>query len=412
MESKEQRVESRAQKHIDLASRTIVVAGLTACMLGPGALVRVTGTAPQWAFNGLRVAMELKGAEWFAYAVIAFGVGIMIHEIGHSVAALVVGARLVEFSFGPFVLRRRGQAARWTAIFRANFRSFPALGYVRMAPPPRRTVARAMAILLGGSLGNLVTLLLCIAVLQAINFIPPPVAKLALLLGLWSYGLGFTNLMPIYLGRLPCDGVWVWELTPRRTRARAAATAALFWLNCIDALGVRPEDWPCDDVARVRELSVGRSALAQQGAALLVARNFATRGHGDAALLLREAAGRPIAAFTSRLPIFRSLLAYAAARDGDVAMAERLGAGTTRRPTTVHQALAKVAYLQAKKRPDEAKKEAAAWQDMDPGPTLGSDKLWHRLLGVEGARPRLRGPSRERAAPSFPSCGSIHGPKK
>ena len=64
----------------------------------------------------------------FAFLVV-IGISVVVHEMGHDLAARACGVRVEEFAFGmgpPVVSRQRGET-RW------SLRLFPLGGFVRLA---------------------------------------------------------------------------------------------------------------------------------------------------------------------------------------------------------------------------------------------------------------------------------------
>ena len=57
-------------------------------------------------------------------AIIAFGVLIIVHELGHFVAARACGVRVIEFSLGmgPLLLKKQGRETLYSQIGRASWR--------------------------------------------------------------------------------------------------------------------------------------------------------------------------------------------------------------------------------------------------------------------------------------------------
>ncbi|WP_418790195.1 RIP metalloprotease RseP [Phosphitispora sp. TUW77] len=140
---------------------------------------------------------------YIPYAIVVFGVLVLVHELGHFSVAKLVGVRVYEFSigFGPRLLRfKKGETAY-------NIRVFPLGGFVRMAgmdpeedqreleaakndktsnhedfstagiiPPERsfanKTVLQRMAIIAAGPIMNFALAVLLFAIIVWVSGVP------------------------------------------------------------------------------------------------------------------------------------------------------------------------------------------------------------------------------------------------
>jgi len=119
-------------------------------------------------------------------AILAFGILIAVHELGHFTAAKLLGVRVTEFAigFGPKLLRKQGKETLYT------LRALPFGGFCTMAgqdesmDDPRAFTSkkrwRRCVILLAGSLANLIAAFVIIAILNsgAIGFVGTKITDL------------------------------------------------------------------------------------------------------------------------------------------------------------------------------------------------------------------------------------------
>ncbi len=120
------------------------------------------------AVSGALQELRLPGGGltvWLLIAVLSF-VSILVHELGHALAAARIGARIVAFVVLPFELRfhpmRLGLAPR------RKHRDLG--GYVLFVPPPGHTRRQAMLVSAAGPLANFALVPVALLLGAAISF--------------------------------------------------------------------------------------------------------------------------------------------------------------------------------------------------------------------------------------------------
>jgi len=146
--------------------------------------------------------------EWWML-LLAFGLvflSILLHELGHAVAAVLGGATLVRLQAGPVQLHalRNGWRVRW----KRGPREFA--GMVQSFPSPHRPLRRQMMVTVAA--GPLVNGLLALGSLglgYALRHHPAG----AVLLGVGGYNttLALANLLPWSSGMYASDGLLLWR---------------------------------------------------------------------------------------------------------------------------------------------------------------------------------------------------------
>ncbi|MGO9829308.1 MAG: M50 family metallopeptidase [Myxococcaceae bacterium] len=212
---------------------------------------------------------------WSALATVVFAyfVAILIHEMGHVIAAIATGMRVYFLSVGPLLVSwppEGGMRFRW--MWRTFFGGFTGC-FSRDGRFPRREMAVVLAA------GPFVSLLLACGTLALLYFGPSPSEWLEmvpwfpsvtfLLLGLGIFGaFGFmVTVLPLPTGNplALTDGhqlLRVWQEAPGLGRWRAVRGIA--YLNMA---GIRPRDWPAPAIAAL-EPGTTRDSVAAIAAVL------------------------------------------------------------------------------------------------------------------------------------------------
>jgi hypothetical protein len=199
--------------------------GLVIVALGGSIFVLVIANEnrPQWFsdFSPLARAVELTfrhgpfvamGVTWLASFF-----GLVVHEAGHAIGAVLVGWRIIEFRAAPVVLNR--ETGNWK--LRLRWRIWPA-GLVVPEYSPVGFHSKYGTMALAGPFANL-----CTAILVLMFFRPERWFFLVLTLHfiLWSGFAGVFNLLPIRARDLELDGYAAMVVCrkPARLAARIAA---------------------------------------------------------------------------------------------------------------------------------------------------------------------------------------------
>jgi hypothetical protein len=214
----------------------------------------------------------------------------IVHELGHAVAALAVGWRVVQFHVRPVVL------VRHEGRFRLGLRWSSALpiGYVFAHPTTVQTSLRPMALYLaGGILANLFATGLCVAVilLPLLTATPPRLSLTTFLLaGQAVLNLVYVviNLFPSTSAGTPTDGK---QLLGLIALSRAQRWELFFIRPGLGGAlfnGVRPRDWNLEFLERLRSRS--SDPAEQANAALCAYHRALDRGEVERAGQLLELA--------------------------------------------------------------------------------------------------------------------------
>lgn len=182
----------------------------------------------------------LKAGLWaIALFPVTLLLAVVLHEIGHVIAAVIGGCRTRLFVIGPLAVKRETGRLRveW------NWHGKVAGGLVVASPPDDGPIVRPVAILIaGGPLINLLSALLAGSLYLATE--PAGAPSLRLFVGLFagaSLFITLTALNPFHTG-LASDGrrlLRFWRGGPPAER-----DAALFTLTGLIYSGLRPSGWP------------------------------------------------------------------------------------------------------------------------------------------------------------------------
>lgn len=200
-------------------------------------------------FVAIRMAAADGGAGlgWLlmvlACIVAAVWLQVVIHELGHTLAALACGQRPLAFGIGPLHLERGPDGWR----LRARGLGRGVSGYALMLPAPDRSRPRrdAALYLAAGPLANLLVAGFAAALLGAGQ---PGPWQATLLWCLLAFGLllGLINLLPWSASTWHSDGMALVDLW--RRPALAEGLRRLQTAGALIALGQRPRDWPAQAV--------------------------------------------------------------------------------------------------------------------------------------------------------------------
>jgi hypothetical protein len=196
---------------------------------------------------------------FLSLSVLYLFAGVLIHELGHVVAALAGRWRVHQIVVGSIGFAPR--ALKWTLERRTAGGSSDLGGWVLATPRPSN-VNRSGEImfLLGGSLANLLSTLLCLAVA---SFLRDPIAA-ALVLGFSAVSLvlGLVNLIPWRgRGETKSDGELLKQVTQRKQQGLKPGPLMEIEMrvygDLLDKLPPRPSD-----VAELRRIPVEEIPLA------------------------------------------------------------------------------------------------------------------------------------------------------
>lgn len=169
-----------------------------------------------------------------------FLIQIILHEGGHLVCGLATGYGFVSFRVGSLMLIRRDGRFQW-----CRYRLSGTGGQCLLSPPPWREEGfPAFAYNLGGPLANLVSVLLCGALVGLCRRSSPALACIWIGVGLAGLYLGLVNGIPLKISGMPNDGYNALHLgkDPVSRRAIWAQLA----INAAQMEGKRLRDIPGD----------------------------------------------------------------------------------------------------------------------------------------------------------------------
>lgn len=162
---------------------------------------------------------------------------IVVHEAGHALAGLSRGMQPIAFGVGPIRCERGGDRWRWR--YGGGLRGIS--GFAALLPTGTRGLGRAdqLWFLAGGPLANLLTAVLCFALLPLLQG-----AAAAALLGiaLSALFIGLLNLVPFHSQGWRSDGMGLFDLL--RRSPHAAVQQQVNQLMALTMSGVRPREWP------------------------------------------------------------------------------------------------------------------------------------------------------------------------
>jgi Zn-dependent protease len=241
---------------------------------------------------------------------LGLGLTVVLHEVGHLLAARSAGFRFVLFGAGPLRVRREGPRLR---IGTAD-RWLP-LGMAVSVPLTMHRLERRIArMLLGGPLANLITGGAALAGTAAVY---PALSVSELdglaMLGVWTLfytgvfgvALGVLNLLPLSEEGLMSDGARLRLL--RRGGPEAERWSAAWIIFARATGGERPSAWDPELLARAT--AIPDASIDDGGAALLAYEHAMDRGDLDVAERYLERAR----AAAENVPLLESIHAAEAA---------------------------------------------------------------------------------------------------
>lgn len=169
----------------------------------------------------------------------ALALAIILHEVGHVLAARLAGCRPRLFAAGPLIIRRGTRRIRvelhWGGLVPG--------GMVAATPPEAGSIVRPVAILVtGGPLTNLLLSLVSAGIYRSMEPAGIPSGRLFVaVFGIASLIVGLISLNP-YRPGMASDGLRLLRLWPGGTAAER--DAALFTIFGLIYAGIRPADWP------------------------------------------------------------------------------------------------------------------------------------------------------------------------
>ncbi len=149
-----------------------------------------------------------------ATAVVSFhGIYIGTHELGHTLAARLVGFRFQFLMVGPILLVREQGKLRIRLTGKRKFSGYTKI-IVTGGPPLR---SRMVLFLLGGALANLALAVCCLLLAWGLQGISPVSGRrelqfVLICLGVMNLSLGLANLVPYHERGHPSDGAQLWGL--------------------------------------------------------------------------------------------------------------------------------------------------------------------------------------------------------
>ena len=173
---------------------------------------------------------------------------IVVHEFGHLVGAMVMGGRPYMTALGPLVIMRTNRGVRFGLNQYTGFLSAFAVSIP--GPTKYRRLAFAMEAA-GGPLANLATFFLGVSLARMLIEWPPAMTYISLKTAYWSLVLFLVNLTPVRVAGVASDGARLWEI---RSHDGAQGVVAFAKIQALDLSGVRPKDWPTNEVEHVNTL--------------------------------------------------------------------------------------------------------------------------------------------------------------
>lgn len=205
--------------------------------------------------GGIGLVMALAKVDsgamlWFFPAL---WIGILVHETGHLLAALLVGFHIRQFAVGPLVLEREARGWRLKLV--------PARavgGMVQAAPPSTDDLRRRFLLFVTGGPAATALLFAATALLPAGPFTTALALANLILAGL--------SAIPSFAGGMASDGKAIQLL--RRPSPDGDLLIALLYAIAQDTQDVAPRDWDPAMVGRLR--APGASPLAGAAATMLI----------------------------------------------------------------------------------------------------------------------------------------------
>ena len=174
-----------------------------------------------------------RPAAVLGWAVLAYAVTVVIHELGHAAAGLAAGFRLLSISFGPVGFSQVGRRWRVDVVRGPLGRG----GGTSVVPRETAHLRRRMVLMVAG--GPAATLALAAAALAGIR------AGHTGLFGWLLLGIAavtaLLSLVPQASRELVNDGAHLWKLC--RGGPAASRMCAIFALSGMDTAGIPPEKW-------------------------------------------------------------------------------------------------------------------------------------------------------------------------
>jgi hypothetical protein len=174
---------------------------------------------------------------WVFMVLALFG-AIVVHELGHVVDGLSVGFRFILFIAGPLRVERAPDGTIKPGL---NKDLMSAGGLAALYPQDQRDLVRRFAwIVAAGPLGSLVTSVVCVAIVAALD--EPGLARsFAATLAGTSLAIAVATVTPMRTGYYLTDGARLLQL--RRGGLPAARDAALLSMIGANSVGTPIESW-------------------------------------------------------------------------------------------------------------------------------------------------------------------------
>jgi hypothetical protein len=243
--------------------------------------------------GGLRYAwLDAIGPVCLAFLP-AFYLAVLVHELGHLVAALALGFRWREFAVGAIIIRREAGRVRWHFVASR----LVAGGQVQGVPRSSDGVRGQFLIVLAA--GPIATALLFVVLL----FLPRSPWTTAL--GLCNVLCALTSWLPYYTGGYVIDAKAM--LLLRDGGPEGDGLAAVLFLAAADGQGVAPRDW---DAGKLAQLEAAADAPLAATAAVLMLAYTLDVGEPDAIVAATE---RALARASTAIPLHRRMILETAA---------------------------------------------------------------------------------------------------
>jgi len=217
---------------------------------------------------------NLPGSPSFNFLVwiLAVHVMILLHELGHLVAGIIVGMPPGGIRVGCFQALRSGE--RW--VFRLDWKGLLS-GIAVPLPPQNGFRASDFAwMVAGGPIVSIISIAACWgAWLRYGNGAADWIGS-----SFWAAGIGLFSLIPLSSGVHKSDAARLWMLL--RNPGQAEAWMALIAVNAENITGVRPRDWTASLVEKMMSAPLQNSAAVVPE--LLCYCRLLDQGHEESAL--------------------------------------------------------------------------------------------------------------------------------
>jgi len=288
---------------------------------------------------------------------------VVLHELGHAGAALLMGLRPAALALGPALITRHGVSlGPWQGFWVA---SLPKLGEANLAD-------RQLVVVAGGPAASFLTATLALSVAFVLAHQASNAAFFFGFLGVSSLLHLATVLVPAAPDGVPSDGARLIQLwTGGNARE---GLEAMLQLQVLESAGIPPAQWPREAIEQCRALPPGHPDHTASHVSLVVPWLLAAGRWDEAATELKQLERAERTLLPALRPTLHALLALVSAHHGEVTTARHHLRDAKPSSRVSHFLLRSI-----QTRLPEGLPDAPSLAPAVSSPRTGTDQLWLAL---------------------------------